>query len=133
MKIEIEIPDTKLQNLSATAKTEILKVSKVYLEDVLDEAVRMEESRRTSAENPEITASIINDAAYYSKTLGIRRKKTKLQIFSQIVASVSSIFTGGLFDTDKFKNASYVLLFLTVFLIAIVSTVYLIFNDNNND
>lgn len=61
MKIEIDIPDDKLQNLSPTAKTEMEKVAKQYTEEVLDEASRIEESRRTSNSNPEITAAIIND------------------------------------------------------------------------
>lgn len=133
MKIEIEIQDNKLQNLSSTAHSEIIKVSQNYLEDVLDEASRIEESRRTSVKAPEITASLINDAAYYARTFGIRKKKPKRLIFLQIVAFIGSIFTGGLFDVEKFKNLGYVLLFLLVFLIAVVSSVYLIFNDNQND
>ena len=133
MKIEFEIQDNKLQNLSSTAQSEIIKVSQIYLEDVLDEASRIEESRRTSVDNPEITASIISDAAHYAKTYGIRRKKPKKLILLQIVAFIGSTFTGGLFDIEKFKSVYYVLLFLFVFLVAVVSSVYLIFNDNQND
>lgn len=133
MKIEIEISDDKLQNLSPTAKTEISKVSKSYIEDVLDEASRIEESRRTNNGNPEITASIINDAVFFAKNYGIRKKKPKKQIFMQILAFVASTFTGGLFDTDKFKDTIYVILFLLIFLVAVVATVYLILNDNNNE
>jgi hypothetical protein len=133
MKIEIDISDDKLQNLSATAKNEVNKIGKQYLEGVLDEASRIEESRRTSNSNPEITAPIINDAVVFAKNFGIKKKKPKRQIFIKIIAFIASIFTGGLFDTDKFKDTFYVILFLIVFLIAIVSTVYLIFNDNYND
>lgn len=133
MKIEIDISDDKLQNLSPTAKTEISKVSKSYIEDVLDEASRIEESRRTTTGNPEVTAAIINDAVVFAKNYGIRKRKPKRQIFMQIVAFVASTFTGGLFDTDKFKDAWYVILFLVIFLIAVVATVYLILNDNNNE
>jgi hypothetical protein len=133
MKIEIDIPDDKLQNLSPTAKTEMEKVSKHYIEEVLDEASRIEESRRTSNSIPEITAAIINDAVVFAKNYGIRKKKPKRQIFMQILAFLASTLTGGLFNTDKFKDAGYVVLFLVVFLIAIVASVYLILNDNNND
>jgi hypothetical protein len=133
MKIEIDIQDSKLQNLSSTAHSEIIKVSQTYLEDVLDEASRIEESRRTSVRAPEITASLINDAAHYARTFGIRKRKPKRLIFLQIVAFIGSIFTGGLFDVEKFKSLSYVLLFLLFFVIAVVSSVYLIFNDNQND
>lgn len=133
MKIEIDISDDKLQNLSPTAKTEISKVSKSYIEDVLDEASRIEESRRTTTGNPEVTAAIINDAVVFAKNYGIRKRKPKRQIFMQIVAFITSTLTGGLFDTDKFKDAWYVILFLVIFLVAVVATVYLILNDNNNE
>ena len=133
MNIEIEIQDSKLQNLSSTAHSEIIKVSQRYLEDVLDEASRIEESRRISVKAPEITASLINDAAHYARTFGIRKKKPKRLVFLQIVAFIGSIFTGGLFDVEKFKSLGYVLLFLLIFLVAVVSSVYLIFNDNQND
>jgi hypothetical protein len=133
MKLEIDISDDKLQNLSPTAKTEISKVSKAYIEEVLDEASRIEESRRTSASNPEVTAAIISDAVVFAKSYGIRRKKPKKQIFMQVLAFIASTLTGGLFETDKFKDTGYVVLFLVIFLIAVVATVYLIFNDNNNE
>lgn len=133
MKIEIDISDEKLQNLSPTAMTEVSKVSKLYMEGVLDEASRIETDRRTTNAIPEITAAIISDAAAYTKNFGIRKKKPKSQTFTQIVASIASIITGGLFDTDKFNDIVYVIVFLVVFLIAIVSTVYLIFNGNNNE
>jgi len=133
MKLEIEISDNKLQNLSPTAKAEIGKVSKAYIEDVLDEASRIEESRRTSAGSAEITAAIIDDAVVFAKNYGIRKRKPKKQTFMQVLAFIASTLTGGLFDTDKFKETGYVVLFLVIFLVAVVATVYLILNDNNND
>lgn len=133
MKIEIEISDDKMQNLSQTAKVELTKVAKKYSEDVLDEASRIEESRRTTNPNPEITAAIINDAVVFAKNYGIRKRKPKKVIFMQVLAFLSSTLTGGLFDTEKFKDTWYVILFLIVFLLSIVATVYLILNDNNND
>src|SRR5438552_18609604 len=99
MNIEIDISDDKLQNLSPTAKSEIKKVSKLYIEEVLDEASRIEESRRTSNTNPEVTAPIINDAVVFAKNYGIRKRKPKRHIFMQILAFVASTFTGGLFNT----------------------------------
>lgn len=133
MKIEVDISDDKLQNLSPTAKTQISKVSKAYIEDVLDEASRIEESRRTSNANAEVTAAIINDAVVFARNYGIRKKKPRRLVVMQIVASAMSLIAGGLFDTDKFKNVYYVILFLIIFLVAVVSAVYLILNDNNNE
>ena len=133
MKLEIEISDAKLQNLSPTAKNELSIISKSYLEDVLDEASRIEESRRTSNSNPEITAAIISDAAAYAKSHGIRKKKPKRLMFAQVIAFVSATITGGLFDTSKFQDVVYVVVFLIVFAISVVTTIYLILNDSNND
>ena len=133
MKIEIDISDDKLQNLSQTAKAEVTKVSKHYTEEVLDEASRIEESRRTSNSNPEITAAIINDAVVFAKTYGIRKRKPKKQTFMQILAFISATLTGGLFDTDKFNQTGYIILFLVVFAVSVISTLYLILNDNSND
>jgi hypothetical protein len=133
MKLQIEIQDNKLKNLSTTAQQEIIKVSQIYLSEILDEASRIEESRRNSVDDPEITAALINDAAHYARTYGIRKKKPKRHIILQIIILISSIFTGGLFDIDKFKSLPYILIFLTVFLIAVIPSVYLIFNDTQND
>ena len=133
MKIETDISDGKLQSLSPTAKTELEKVSKHYIEEVLDEASRIEESRRTSNSNAEITAAIINEAVAYAKNYGIRKRKPKRLICAQIIAFISTSIAWGIFDVEKFKNLLYVIGFILIFGISVGSTVYLIFNDNNND
>ena len=51
----------------------------------------------------------------------------------QVVAFVSATITGGLFDTSKFQSIIYVVVFLVVFAISVVATLYLILNDGNND
>lgn len=133
MRIDVDIEDGKLQNLSANATVEISIVAKSYIEEVLDEASRIEESRRSSTGNPEITSSIITDAVIFSKRFGIKKRKPKKQIAIQIVASFSSLVTGGLFQIDKFTNGLFLFAFLVCFLIAIASSIFLIFNDGTND
>ena len=133
MKLEIEIPDEKVKCLSPTANMELARVAKSYIIDVLDEAGRIEESRRNSKSSPEITGAIINEAVLYSKTIGFRKKKSAGKIFLQIVSYVSTIFTGALFNIDKFKNVGYVLLFLAVFTVCMFSTIYVITNSSKND
>lgn len=133
MKIGTDISDDKLQNLSPTANTELEKVSKHYLEEVLDEASRIEESRRTSNSSPEITAAIINEAVAYAKNYGIRKRKPKRLIWAQVIAFISTSIAWGIFDVEKFKDLLYVIGFILIFGISVGSTVYLIFNDSNND
>jgi hypothetical protein len=132
MKIEVIISDDKLQNLSQSAKTEIEKVAHHYIEEVIDEGSRIEESRRTSNSNPEITAAIINDAVYFAKRQGIRYRRPKGQSLLQVFAFFSTICTGGLFNTGKFTDTPYILIFLFVFTCSLGSTIYLAFNDKNN-
>ena len=133
MKIETEISDDKLQNLSKTANTELEKISKHYLEEILDEASRIEESRRTSNSTPEITAAIINEAVTYAKNYGIRKRKPRRLIWAQIISFISTSITGGIFDVEKFKCLSYVIFFIIMFGFSVGFTVYLILNDSNND
>ncbi|WP_339815260.1 hypothetical protein [uncultured Imperialibacter sp.] len=132
MKIEFDISGEKSQNLSQSASSELTRVSKEYVEDVLDEANRLEASRNDSS-NHEITAAIINDAVLYTKKYRLRKRKPTNIIIAQVVAFISSVFTGGLFDTDKFKDLGYIILFLFVFLVAVVSSVFIIFKDNSNE
>ena len=132
MEITVSISDEKLQNLSTSANAEIQKVAEHYIEEVLDEASRIEESRRTSTSNPEITAAIINDGAHFAKTQGIRTRKSGWSKCLQFLSFLASVFTGGLFNLDKLSQPTYCIIFLTVLVFAAVSTFYLIFIDNSN-
>jgi hypothetical protein len=133
MKIEVDIEDGKLQNLSQGANVEITKVAKGYIEDVLDEASRIEESRRISTANAEITAAIVTDAVVFAKRFGIAPKKPKRQVWIQGIAFLASIFTGGLFQIDKFTNVWFLLAFLLVFCISILTSFYSILTGGKND
>ena len=77
MRIEIEISDDKIQGLIQTAQTELKKVAKRYIEEVLDEAGRLESSVHQSSANPEITASIINEAVLYNRRFSYKRTKKR--------------------------------------------------------
>ncbi len=130
MKIEVHISDNKLQDLSQSANEEMKKIAKAYIEEVLDEASRIEESHRTSNTTPEITATIIQDAVDYARKYGIRKKKPRKHVFVQIVAFLSTVFTGGLFTIEGFTNTWHLVTFLLVLLIATVSTVFLVVKND---
>lgn len=133
MKIEIEISDDKLQNLSQSANEELEKATKCYVEDILDEAGRIEESRRITNSTPEITAAIIDDAVAFAKYYGIRKKKNKKKPLIVSTAFFSTLLTGLIFNRDDFENGWYILLFLIIFFIAIASNLFLIFGDNSDE
>lgn len=133
MKIEIDISDDKLENLSKSANKELEKATKVYIEEILDEASRLEESRRINNSTPEITAAIVGDAVVAAKHYGIRKKNRKKKILIPSIAFISTIITGGIFEKDGYDTVWEFSLFLILFLIAIVSTLYIIFTDNSNE
>lgn len=132
MNIQFDIPDEKVQNLSQNGRTELIRHSKDLTEDIIDEAARIEASRRNPNTNTEITAAIVNEAAVYSKRFPPKPKKGFITKIIQLFAFVSSLITGSLLDTDKFTQISHVVWFIISLFIAIGTTVYLTFNSDNN-
>jgi hypothetical protein len=132
MEIKIEIQDEKLGNLSHSAKGELQKISQKYLDEILDEASRLEASRNTTS-TPEITASIINDAVVFAKKYRTFNRNVGKRIFGQSLAFILTILTGGLFKTEEFDTTWYVIVFLVVFLLAIIANIYVFFNSSKNE
>lgn len=132
MKLDIDIPDEKTENLSTTAESRLKTVVQDYSCNVLDEASRLE-STRNSGNEPEITATIIDDAVEYTKRFPTRKNKSKKKVGAMITAFISTVFTGGVFKTEKFNEPEYLFPFLIVFLISVISNIYIFLNDNSND
>lgn len=131
MKIEFDIPDEKVQGLHAPGKTELLKRCKKWTGDILDEASRIEASRNDT-DVPDITAAIINEATVHERRFPLKRKGKWWVKLIQIGSFISTLITGSLFDTEKFKETGHVIWFLVFFFLAIASTVYLTFNSEQN-
>lgn len=131
MKIEFDIPDEKTQNFSQEAKTELKKQSSRIAEEIVDEAGRIEASRRLPETNSEVTQSNVKEAATQPRMIVARKKSWKSKII-QIVAFGSSLVAGSLLDTDKFKETNHVVWFIVMSFIAVGTFVYLTFNQENN-
>ncbi|MBC9915038.1 AtpZ/AtpI family protein [Chitinophaga varians] len=136
MRVEFDIPDEKVQNLSPNGKSALIQYSKKLTEDIVDEASRIEASRRSPDTNTEITAAIINDAAHYSRRFVPKPTKSKwtkiIQIASFVATMIAGAMLGSILDTTKVKTLNEIIWFLIVFLLAIVSAAYLIFNNESN-
>lgn len=132
MKLEVDIPDEKTENLSTTAESRLKTIVQDYSCNILDEASRIE-STRNSGNEPEITATIIDDAVEYTKRFPTRKRKSKGKVWVMIVAFISTVFTGGLFKTEKFNEPEYLFPFLVVFLVSVISNISIFLNDNSND
>lgn len=133
MKLEINISDGKLKHLSPQAKNEITKISLNRALDIIDEANRIEAVQRDSNNDPEITATHIKTADNYISRFGTFKKKGTPFPFLKLLLFISSTLAGGMFDNKKMDDIIYLLAFLSVFLLAIFSMFYLIFNTNGNE
>lgn len=131
MKLEIDIPDEKVQNFSQEAKTELKKQSNRIAVEITDEASRIEEGRRLPETNSEITQSNVREAATQPRMI-VARKKSLTSKIIQAVAFISTLIAGNLLDTSKFTETNHVFCFIVVLFVAIGTTVYLTFNQENN-
>lgn len=131
MRIEFNISDDKIVNFSRGAKTELTQQSHRIAEEIVDEASRIEASRRISDTNSEVTQSNVKEAATQPR-MAIAKKRTWIPKVLQIVAFGSSLVAGSLLDTEKFKETSHVIWFIIMTFIAVGTMVYLTFNQNNN-
>ena len=131
MRIEFDIPDEKVQNFSQDAKTELRGQSTRIAIAIIDEAGRIEASRRLPETNSEVTQSNVREAATQPKMIVAKKKSWKSKII-QIVAFASSLVAGSLLDTEKFKDTNHVVWFIIMSFIAVGTFVYLTFNQDNN-
>ena len=131
MRVEFDIPDEKVQNFSQEAKTELNRQSTRIAGEIVDEAGRIEASRRLPETNSEVTQSNVKEAATQPRMIVARKKGLKSKII-QIIAFSSSLVAGSLLDTDKFTETNHVIWFIIMSFIAVGTFVYLTFNQENN-
>lgn len=131
MKIEFDLPDEKVQNFSQDAKTELKNQSTRIAGEIVDEASRIEASRRLPETNSEVTQSNVKEAATQPRMIVARKKSLKSKTI-QIIAFGSSMVAGSLLDTEKFKETNHVIWFIVTLFIAVGTFVYLTFNQEKN-
>lgn len=131
MKIEFDISDDKIVNFSLGAKNELVHQSQRIASDIVDEASRIEASRRIYDTNSEVTQSNVIEAANQPRMMVVKKKTWWTKIV-QIASFISSLIMGSLLDTDKFKDVSHVIWFIIMTFIAIGTTIYVTFNQDNN-
>ena len=117
MNIEFEIPDEKVQNFSGDARTELKNQSSRIAEEIVDEASRIEASRRVPESNSEVTQSNVKEAATQPRMI-VARKKSWLSKVIQLVSFISTLIAGSLLDTEKFTQTNHVIWFIVMSFIA---------------
>lgn len=74
MKIEFDISDDKIVNFSSGAKNELIHQSQRIAGDIVDEASRIEASRRIYDTNSEVTQSNVKEAANQPRMMVVKKK-----------------------------------------------------------
>jgi DhnA family fructose-bisphosphate aldolase class Ia len=131
MRIEFDIPDEKVQNFSLDAKAELTRQANRIANEIVDEASRVEASRRLPETNSEVTQSNVKEVATQPRMVLAKKNTVKSKII-QVVAFGSTLVAGSLLDTSKFTETNHVIWFIVMSFLAIGTTVYLTFNQENN-
>lgn len=100
--MDIQIPDTKLANLSRPARNKVSESAIAYVDNLVSEATRFEAAQRAGDAQVEITASHVTDASQHLSS-PVRAGKPSAAVFVARLASyVSAGFFGyGLSALDK--------------------------------
>ena len=126
MPLQIQISDDDIKYLNEPAEAELASCVEKYISELLQEASRLEAAGKTTTGDPEITSSMIKDAALLTKRGYRKAKKNAWHIALQIIAAASTLITGLLFDFEKLKQPIMLAVFILLFSIALITTTLVI-------
>ena len=118
-----------LPTLNAPAQTALKQAVDAFSDDVLAEAGRLEANLNTSGKDPEITSSMVLDAALFVRRGFARPKKGMGLRVAQILAAVGGFITGLLADADKLKDTSTLVTFSGLLVVTITALVIAILKE----
>jgi hypothetical protein len=119
--LQISFPDNELEGFSPQAREELEKAANQYLKNVVQEASRIEAGRNMAGGAVEITQAMVNDAVVLQRRGLGGRPKTWRDKISRIVAAITSLIVGILYDSAALQDPVYMGVFVTVIAIAILS------------
>lgn len=127
--MDIEILDENLKGFNSQAKVKLSEATTEFAGDLIEESNRLESSRNTTGNEPEITSSMVNDAqVLIRRGLTQPKKGIGLKIL-RVVAAVLSLLVGVLYDSTKLQNGGYMLLFIGVITAAILTVTISMFKE----
>lgn len=129
MKISINIDSTKVANFTEGARQELRSRSKKMIEDLIDEACRIEAARRGDEAQQEITQTDVMEGARLNR-IWHRPKKKGWQCLLQGLCPAFGTIAGFIFNKDSMES-----IIVTMIIIVIVTalTIYLIMEENRNE
>ena len=93
MRITFDISDDKINNFSTGARSELNIQCCKIAENIIDEASRIEASRRIdTSTDSEVTRSDVKDAANFSRRVFVKKKKSYGKSYSDISFSILFIY-----------------------------------------
>lgn len=129
MGLQVDIADKEIQYLNSPAQQELKKNIDKYVDQLLEEASRLEAVQRTTDGEPQITSSMVNDAAHLISRGYRKQRKPGWLTACQVVAMLSTLFTGLLFDFDRLKAPSILIGFVLLLAAAIIFNVVVLMRD----
>lgn len=129
MPIQINIPDEDIPYLNKPAREHMRKHVEGYIDKLLNEASRLEAAQRTTGGDPEINSSMINDAEHLMSHGYQKHRKPGWITACQVVAMLSVLFTGLVFDFERLKDPVMLVVFVVLLAIAITFNVIVLMKD----
>jgi hypothetical protein len=119
--MQISVDDKALTGFNDPAKAELTKAANDFIEDLVKESNRIEATRNPASGNPQVTSSMVTDAAVLVRR-GLAQPKKKLGgKIVRVLAAVLSLAVGFTYDAAKLQDKTYMLAFVVVVALAILA------------
>lgn len=119
--MEINIPDQDLSGFNQKAKDKLIEATKDFVSDLIEESNRLESTRNTAGDEPEIISSMVNDARVLIRRGLSQPKKSMGMKTLRVIAAALSLLVGILYDPTELQSSGYMLLFIAVITAAILT------------
>src|SRR5207248_10248111 len=112
-----------LTGLNVQARDELQRAILLFADDLITEANRIDAGRNNTG-SPQITSGIVTDAEILIRR-GLLKPKGKwgLKVL-RILAAVSALAVGVMYDPAKLQNGVYMLVFVTVIAVTVILTTF---------
>ena len=129
MPVDIHIGDDATRYLVSPARTALQVAVEQYSVDLLHEASRLEAAQNSGTADPEITSTMVQDAALLLRRGYSKPKKTRSFMTAQLLAPLGGVGVGFFSDAEKLKSPLMLLGFIVLLSLTITATVIVVVKD----
>lgn len=127
--MEIDIPEDNLTGFNDKAREMLSTATSEFVEDLIQEANRLESSKNFTGDDPQITSNMVNDARVLIRRGVHQPKKSKGSKFLRVASAVLSLGVGIIYDSTLLQEALYMLIFIVVLTAAIITVTLSVFGE----